>query len=77
MIINKNKITTQDELAEPAPMEQAHERAKAKMKQLKGKAKKDVAEGLQNKRLAKDGEKLRKEGTRNLEAIRKSNQRAG
>jgi hypothetical protein len=72
MIINKNKIRTQDELAEPAPMEKADARAKAKMKQLRGKAKKDVAEGLQNKRLAKDGEKLRQEGKRNLKTIQKA-----
>jgi len=72
MIIDKKKITTQDELDEPAPIEQADARAKAKMKQLQGKAKRDVAEGLQNKRLAKDGEKLRREGKRNSKTIDKS-----
>lgn len=47
MSIDKNKITTQDELNEPAPMDQADERAKAEMEQLERQAKKDVAEGLQ------------------------------
>lgn len=46
MSIDKNKITTQDELGEPAPMEQAEQRAEKEMKELEEKAKKDVAEGL-------------------------------
>lgn len=46
MSIDKNKITTQDELNEPAPMDQADERAKAEMRELERQAKKDVAEGL-------------------------------
>lgn len=46
MSIDKNNITTQDELGEAAPMDQADERAKAEMKELEQQAKKDVAEGL-------------------------------
>ena len=48
MSIDKNKITTQDELGEPAPMDEADKRVEAKMKQLEDKAKKEVAEGLEN-----------------------------
>ena len=47
MSIDKNKIKTQDELDEPAPMEQAEQRVEAEMKELEDKARKDVAEGLQ------------------------------
>jgi hypothetical protein len=47
MSIDKNKITTQDELNEPAPMDQADERAEAEMKRLEDQAKRDVAEGLE------------------------------
>ncbi|HET8783088.1 MAG TPA: hypothetical protein VFM63_11765 [Pyrinomonadaceae bacterium] len=47
MSIDKNKITTQDELNEPAPIDQADARAKAEMKELEEKAKKDVREGLE------------------------------
>ncbi|HEX7330513.1 MAG TPA: hypothetical protein VF290_03385 [Pyrinomonadaceae bacterium] len=47
MSIDKNKITTQDELDEPAPMDKAHERVEAEMKKLEDEAKKEVAEGLQ------------------------------
>jgi hypothetical protein len=46
MSIDKNKIITQDELDEPAPMEQAEQRVEAEMKELEDKAKSDVAEGL-------------------------------
>jgi hypothetical protein len=48
MSIDKNKIKTQDELDEPAPMDQAEQRVEAEMKKLEGQAKKDVAENLRN-----------------------------
>jgi hypothetical protein len=46
MSIDKNRIKTQDELEEPAPMDQAEQRVEAEMKKLEGQAKKEVAEGL-------------------------------
>ncbi len=46
MSIDKNKIKTQDELDEPAPMDKAEQRVEAEMKKLEGRAKKEVAEGL-------------------------------
>jgi hypothetical protein len=46
MSIDKNKIKTQDELNEAAPMDEADERAKAEMRELEEQAKRDVAEGL-------------------------------
>jgi uncharacterized protein YjbJ (UPF0337 family) len=67
MSIDKNKIVTQDELGEPAPIDQVEQRVEAEMKQLEGSAKKDVAEGLRNKKLAREGERLRKEGERELQ----------
>jgi hypothetical protein len=48
MSIDKNKIKTQDELNELAPMDEADKRVDAKMKKLEQKAKEDVAEGLEN-----------------------------
>lgn len=48
MSIDKNKIKTQEELDEPAPMDEADKRVEAEMKKLENKAKKDVAEGLEN-----------------------------
>ena len=46
MSIDKNKITTQDELNEPAPIDQVEPRVEKEMKKLEEKAKKDVKEGL-------------------------------
>ena len=46
MSIDKNKIKTQDELDEPAPMDQAEQRVEAEMKKLEGETKREVAEGL-------------------------------
>jgi len=54
MSIDKNKIKTQDELDEPAPMDQAEQRVEAEMKNLEGQAKRDVAEGL---RIQDEGDK--------------------
>ena len=46
MSIDKNKITTQDELNEPAPMDKAEQKVEAEMKKLETETKKEVAEGL-------------------------------
>ena len=46
MTIDKNKIKTQDELDEPAPMDKADQRVEAEMKKLEDQAKKEVADGL-------------------------------
>ncbi len=54
MSIDKNKITTQDELDEPAPMDKADARVEAEMKKLEGQAKKDVAEGLQKQEVGEE-----------------------
>jgi len=48
MSIDKNKIKTQDEMDEPAPMDKAEQRVEAEMKKLEKQAKEDVAEGLRN-----------------------------
>ena len=50
MSIVKNKIKTQDEVNEPAPIDQADQRVEAEMRELEDKAKRDVAEGLQKQR---------------------------
>jgi len=46
MSIDKNKIITQDEMGEPAPMDQAEQRVEAEMKKLEGETRREVAEGL-------------------------------
>jgi len=66
MEIDKERIQTQEETGELAPMDQIEERVDAEMKKLEGEAKKQVADGLQDKALAREGERLRKEGEQEL-----------
>ena len=57
MGIDKNRVKTQDELDEPAPIDEVEERVEAEMKRLEDAARKNVAEGLQNDNLPEDTEK--------------------
>ena len=66
MEIDKDKIVTQDELDEPAPIDQVEGRVEAEMKVLEGQAKEQVADGLQDDKLRKEGQRLRAEGEREL-----------
>ena len=50
MSIDKNKIKTQDEISEPAPIDRAEQKVEAEMRELEDKAKRDVAEGLETQR---------------------------
>ena len=72
MSIDKNKIKTQDELDEPAPIDQVEERVDAEMKKLEGVAKRDVAEGLNNDELAREGARQAKEGEKELKKARRN-----
>lgn len=67
MEIDKSKIVTQDELDEPAPIDQVEDRVEAEMKVLEGKAKEQVADGLQDRGLKKEAQRLKEEGERELE----------
>ena len=71
MGIDKNRVKTQDELNEPAPIDEVEERVEAEMKRLEGSAKKDVAEGLQNEELTKEGKRLQVEGEREISKLKK------
>ena len=66
MEIDKDHIVTQEETGEPAPMDQVEERVEAEMKKLQGEAKKFVADGLQDPDLAREGERLKEEGEKEL-----------
>jgi uncharacterized protein YjbJ (UPF0337 family) len=67
MEIDKSKIVTQDELDEPAPIDQVEDRVEAKMKKIEGQAKENVADGLQDQELKNEGQRLKKEGESELE----------
>ena len=57
MSIDKNKVKTQDELAEPAPIDQVEERVDAEMRKLEVAAKRDVAEGLKHEKPGRESNK--------------------
>ena len=66
MEIDKDKVVTQDELGEPAPIDQVEDRVEAEMKVIEGQAKEQVADGLQNEKLKREAQRLKAEGERDL-----------
>jgi hypothetical protein len=72
MEIDKNKIITQDEMNEPAPIDQVEDRVEAEMKVIEGKAKEQVAHGLQDEKLEREAQKLKREGERSLKAAKEA-----
>jgi len=71
MEIDKDKIVTQDEEPEPAPMDQVEDRVEAEMKEIEGRAKERVAQGLQDKELEREARELKEEGRQELDEARK------
>ena len=71
MEIDKDNIVTQDELDEPAPIDQVEERVEAEMKVIEGNAKEQVADGLQDEKLKRDAQRLKKEGEVDLKQAKK------
>ncbi len=67
MEIDKDKIVTQEELGEPAPIDEVEGRVEAEMKIIEGRAKESVAQGLQDPELERRGRELKEEGERELE----------
>ena len=70
MEIDKDKVRTQEDEAEPAPMDQVEERVEAEMKRIEGSAKERVAQGLQDKDLEREARELKNEGEREMDEAR-------
>ncbi|HZE67997.1 MAG TPA: hypothetical protein VE135_00555 [Pyrinomonadaceae bacterium] len=70
MEIDKRKIKTLDETDEPAPMDKADQRVEAEMKRIEGKAKEQVASGLQNEELARKGRRMKEDAEGELQQLR-------
>ena len=66
MGIDKDHVQSQSETGELAPIDQVEERLEAEMKKLKGEAKIHVADGLQDDKLAHEGERMVEEAEREL-----------
>jgi trehalose-6-phosphate synthase len=65
--IDKNKIRTQDEEPEPAPIDQIEDRVEAEMELIEGRAKERVAQGLQDKELEEEAREQQKDADEKLE----------
>jgi hypothetical protein len=70
--IDKDKIVTQEETGEPAPIDQVEERVEAEMKEIEGRAKERVAQGLQDKELEREARELKDEGERELDEAKQN-----
>jgi uncharacterized protein YjbJ (UPF0337 family) len=62
-----DKIVTQEETGETAPIDQIESRVEAEMKRIEGRAKERVAQGLQDEELEREGRELKEEGKRELD----------
>ena len=72
MEIDKDKIVTQEESGEPAPIDQVEERVEAEMKEIEGRAKERVAQGLQDEELEREARELKDEGKREKEEAKQN-----
>ncbi|HKR02725.1 MAG TPA: hypothetical protein VJT09_18750 [Pyrinomonadaceae bacterium] len=70
MEIDKDKIVTQEEAGEPAPIDQVEDRVEAEMKRIEGSAKERVAHGLQDEELEREARELKDEAEREKEAAK-------
>ena len=70
MEIDKDRIVTQDEVGEPAPIDEVEGRVEAEMKRAEGRAKERVGQGLEDSELEREGRVLKEDGKRVLEEER-------
>ncbi len=71
MEIDKDKVITQEETDEQAPIDEIEGRVEAEMKRAEGRAKERVAQGLQDEELAEEGQRLQQEAESVLEEERR------
>ncbi|HEY0003504.1 MAG TPA: hypothetical protein VGB17_01745 [Pyrinomonadaceae bacterium] len=67
MEIDKDKVVTQEETGEPAPIDQVEERVQSEMKLAEGRAKESVAQGLEDKELERESRQLIDESKQELD----------
>jgi len=60
------KIITQEETGESAPIDEIESRVEAEMKVIEGRAKERVAQGLNDEELGRQARKQKEEGKRDL-----------
>ncbi len=69
MEIDRSKVTSQEDTNEEAPMDKANHRVDAEMKLIESQAKEQVADGLQDEKLAGDAERLRQQAEKELDNL--------
>ncbi len=67
MEIDKDKVVTQEESGEQAPIDEIEGRVEAEMKVIEGNAKERVAQGLGDQKLEREAHQLQREGQRELD----------
>ncbi len=70
MEIDKDKVVTQEETGEQAPMDEVEGRVEAEMKRIEGSARESVAQGMQDAEREREGRELKEEGERELDEQR-------
>jgi hypothetical protein len=66
MNVDPQKVMTQEETGEEAPIDQVEERVQAEMKRIEGSAKESVAQGLQDEELEREARRQKEEAEREL-----------
>jgi hypothetical protein len=67
MSIDKDKIVTQDELPEEAPIDQVEDRVEAEMDRIEGRARERVAQGLDDDQMEQDAREQKEEAEKKLQ----------
>jgi hypothetical protein len=70
MEIDKNKVVTQEESGEQAPIDEVEARVEAEMRLAEGRAKEAVAQGMGDPEREREGREMQEEAERALEAER-------
>lgn len=70
MEIDKDKIVTQEESGEQAPIDQVEARVEAEMMRIEGRAKESVAQGLGDTAMEAEGRHMQEEAEHILETER-------
>lgn len=73
MEIDKDKVVTQEETGEEAPIDEIEGRVEAEMKRIEGSARESVGQGLQDEEVERAGRELKEEAERELERQREEN----
>jgi len=71
MSIDPDKVRTQEDEGEPAPIDKIEESVQAEMKRIEGSATERAGQGMQNEEMEREGRELKEEGEQELEETRK------